>query len=389
MEIPSTSSLADQNLTALEAALGQTAPVNELAFLRVLAVLLAMADTGLYRYAYDRARQNLALTATGASLDTIGEEHDAPRKLAERAQLMVTVAALDGLSLEVGVAFVSSANGMRYLVDTSTVAENGELSALLSAELAGAIGNLANGSTLTIVSEVPGVGAQAVVTQTVNTGADDETDAEYRPRVLFAIRAVRGGGNATDHRVWSEEVAGVHRAFPYAGKPFGSVEASYPADRTVYVEASTSVDPDGIPGVGLLAEVRAALLIDPETGKGRPALGLTDSTLYVEPISRPEVDITLTGLTAPGGNEATLRAAIESAWGVYLRTMAPYIEGVDAEDSRNDQLTEPSLSAVMQGVLTTYGASASAIEFTVADTPYTTYSLDPGQLLKLGTVTYV
>ena len=97
-----------------------------------------------------------------------------------------------------------------------------------------------------------------------------------------------GGGNAADYREWAQEVAGVTRAYPYSGKPVALLLESSPPDRTVYIEADTTIDPDGIAPQALLDEVRATITTDPVTGLARQPLGLTDSTLFVESISRTE-----------------------------------------------------------------------------------------------------
>ena len=41
-------------------------------------------------------------------------------------------------------------------------------------------------------------------------------------------------------------MAGVVRAYPYAGKPAALLATSTTADRTVYIESTTAIDADGI-----------------------------------------------------------------------------------------------------------------------------------------------
>jgi uncharacterized phage protein gp47/JayE len=149
-------------------------------------------------------------------------------------------------------------------------------------------GNLDNGEELSISSQIAGAQTVATVTATVTLGVDEESDADYRPRVLFSQRAVTGGGNATDHKIWAEAVTGVRRAFPFSGRP-ASEGTSYPGDRTVYVEAVTTIDADGLAPPSLLADVRDAINTDPDTGLSRSLLGLTDATLWVESIIRTSI----------------------------------------------------------------------------------------------------
>lgn len=383
--IPTTQELTDQALASLEGALGQTIPVQDRAFLRVLVVTLAMLGTGIYKVLDERVKQPLALTASGADLDAIGAEFSTPRKTAEVARLTATLPAVTDTIVPVTSTYIGTANGLRYYQTAPVLATAGVATLSLVAEVSGVAGNLQVGDTLSIVSPVAGAEAIATVTVIDNTGAEGETDVAYRPRVLFAERAVTGGNNATDYRLWAEAVAGVLRAYPFAGKPSG---ASDPGDRTVFIECTTDLDPDGVPGAPLLAEVRAALNIDPVTGAARGALGLPDATLYVEAITRTAVDVTITGLVTPSGTEAAVKTDISAALSLYLRGLRSYVEGVDQPQDRNDRVTEVSVADAIQGVLTATGSAAESVALMVSATPYTTYQLDMGELAKLGTVTY-
>jgi uncharacterized phage protein gp47/JayE len=385
LTIPTTQELADQNLTRLEAALGQTSPVNERAFLRVLAVMEALYGTGLYKLSVEQAKQNLALTATGSDLDLIGAEYETVRKPAVATVLTVTLPAINGTSIPLTSSFIAAANGVRYYSSATVIAAAGVATLSLTAEVVGVTGNLQVGDTLTIVSGVAGAENTATVTVVDTVGADRETDTAYRPRVRFAMRAMTGGSNATDHKIWAESVAGVLRAYPYSGKPIGG-GTSYPGDRTIYVEADSGTD--GIPAAGLLTSVRDAINTDPTTGKSRPALGLVDSTLWVEPITRTALNVTITTLVYLAGTEATVKTAISSALTAHMLAMTPWVDGVDLIQDRNDLVTDLVLSQVVQNVLDAYGASASEVAFDIAAVPKTTYQLSQGETAKLGTVTY-
>lgn len=387
LSVPSTQELYDQNIARFESALGQTAPINERAFLRVLAAIESLNDTGLYKLVVERALQNLALTATGEDLDLIGAEYETIRKPAASTVLVVTLPALTGTTIPQTAIFIGAANGLRYYPDTSVIAVAGIATLSLTCETTGVSGNLQLTDTLTIASPVAGAEQVATVTGLTTTGTDAETDAAYRPRVRFAMRAVNGGGNATDHKIWAEKVAGVLRAYPYAGKPVGG-GTSYPGDRTVYIEADSSIDADGIPDAGLLASVRAAINNDPVTGASRSILGLIDATLYVEPIIRTTIDVVITNLTYLPGTEATVKAAISAAVTPYLRAMIPYVDGVDLIQDRNDLITDLSLSSVVQETISVYGASATDVSFSIASVAQTSYRLDQGETVKLGTLTY-
>lgn len=380
IKILTTKELSDQNLAGLEGAIGQTSPIADKAFLRVLAAVLALGHTGLYKYAAERAKQNLAQTATGSDLDLIGAEFDVTRKASETAVIEATVTGLDETIISATSSFIGDANGVRYYVDSSVEIVGGTATISLTAEVSGVAGNLQIGDGLTIVSPVAGLASTATVSTLVTTGAENETDAVYRPRVQFAMRATTGGSNATDHKIWAEEIAGVSRAFPYAGKPVGG-GTSYPGDRTVYIEADSSIDPDGIAPLSLLDDVRANINL-------YTTLGLTDETLYTESITRISVDLTITNLTTPAGQDATVKAAIVDALDLYFQQLSAYVEGVDLERDRNDRITALTLSDIVQGVLSSMASSAEDVAFEVAATPYNTYQLSAGELTKTGTITY-
>lgn len=387
-QIPTTQEIVNQNLTGLEGNIAQTSPLNDAAFLRVLAVIEALQATGLYKYAAERARQNLALTASDLDLDRIGANEGVYRKPAEAARLTATIPATNGLSVGLTATFTGDGNGVRYLINSSTIASDDYCTISVTADQTGTVGNMDESGTLTIVSQQAGIGGVATVTVVENTGAERETDEQYRQRILFAMRSTPGGGNATDYKIWAEGIAGVVRAWPYAGKPVSEVGDSYPGDRCVFVECDTTINADGIPPTALLDEVRAALTINPETGKSRPALGQTDETLWVEPITRSVINVTVTNLSASAEIEATVRDDIEAALAAYLPLLAPYVDGVDLPQDRNDRVTTPALSDVVQGILSAAGASAASVTFTVDATPYNSYQLSQGELVKLGTVTY-
>ena len=389
LTIPTTQESTDNNIARLESALGQTAPSNDKSFLRVLAVVEALIATGLYKFGAERIKQCLALTATGDGLDVIGNEYNTPRKLSASTVLTATLPALTGTLIPATAGFIGAANGLRYYLDAAAEAVSGTVTLSMTAETPGVVGNLDIGATLTIVSGVAGAEQTATVTEITTTGADAETDTAYRPRVLFAMRATTGGSNATDHKIWAEGVAGVVRAYPFSGKPVGSVDPSYPGDRTVYVECDASIDPDGVAPTSLLDDVRAALNTDPDTGISRPTLGLTDASLYVEPINRTAVDVQITNLVAPTGMDAAVKSLVESAVALYFQTLRTYVEGVDLVQERNDQITSLTLSQVIQEVLTANGASAEQVNFSVGGTDYDIYQLAAGELTKTGTITYV
>lgn len=386
--IPTTKELKESHLTRLEGQIGQDAPTQDKAYLRVQAATEAALDIGLYKYAADAVKQNLALTATADGLDRIGIDNNTPRKLAVAAIIEADLPATTGTVIPVDREFVSDSNGLRYRTTAAVTAVAGTAALTLKCAETGTSGNLDAGETLSIVAQVAGAETTATMTGTDTLGTNRESDTDYRPRVLFAQIAVTGGGNATDHKLWAEAVAGVRRAFPYSGRPEAEGD-SYPGDRTVYVEATTAVDSDGIAPAALLAAVRSAINTDPDTGESRTLLGLTDDTLFIQSIIRTSIFVDINNLDVSAEDEASLKSDIEDALDFYFRMIAPFVDGVDVAQERNDTITTISVSEVVQDVLSSYGASAQTITFgLVLGVSIPLYFLNPGELAKLGGVTY-
>jgi hypothetical protein len=385
--LPTTQELVDRNVARLEASLNQTSPATDKSFIRVLAALEAMAQSEVHRLVIERAKQNLALTAGEESLAIIGEESGVDRKAAVATQLTIQATSTTGLTVPITATFTGDSNSEVYRPDASASEAGGYISITVSAETAGISGDLVVDDTLTMSPTITGVGLVWTVTAVVTDGLDQEDVEEYRRRVLLAIRTVGGGGNSADYRTWAEEVEGVHRAFPYSGAPAGT---SYPGDRTVYIEADATLDPDGLADAGLLADVRDAINTDPVTGLARPCLGDTDENLYVESISRTTLNVEIRDLVVDADILSATQDDLDTAIDAYLRGIAPFISGLDAPMTQNDLITDLTLSQVIQDALNSVGGSASGVGlYLVVNTFIPSYVLGPGELAKLGVITYV
>jgi uncharacterized phage protein gp47/JayE len=76
----------------------------------------------------------------------------------------------------------------------------------------GAAGNLETDETLSVVDFIDGLDSNATVLE-LTGGADEESDAELRARVLKRIQQPPMGGDKTDYEQWALAVAGVTRAW--------------------------------------------------------------------------------------------------------------------------------------------------------------------------------
>jgi len=166
---------------------------------------------------------------------------------------------------------------------------------------------------------------------------------------------------------------------------------SWAGDRTVYIECLSSIEPDGIPTQAILDEARSYINTDPDTSLSRPALGTTDENLYVEPIYRTTLYVLITELDVSAAILAQVQSDIYDAIDEYFREITPYVDGLDFEGDRVDEITNLTLSAVIQDILNPVGGSAETVVFGLASgvpSPLGSYTLGRGEETKLGGVTY-
>jgi uncharacterized phage protein gp47/JayE len=282
LNIPTTQEIVDSIVTRFESSLGQTIPTFEKAFVRVLASVLGTNYTSLYKFAVERNKQNLALTATTNDLDTIGANYGVTRQSGTPAQIVVSIetsGAGTGQTIPVTTVLVADNSGITYSPIEEFTVDSDPYTFTVEANQVGADTDTVSGDTFTLTVPISGLQTTAEHSSVATAGSDAETDDAYRRRILNEVRTVGGGGNGVDYRTWAEAVDGVARAFVYAGKPTdGRDGTSEPGDRSVFVEANTDIDPDGVAPSSLLTDVRDAINEDPDTGQTRPPLGHTDDT---------------------------------------------------------------------------------------------------------------
>lgn len=383
--IPTAKQTAALVLGFIEARINQVTPLLNKAYNRVISGSQALATTSLFKFAADRAVQNLASTATDLdSLKDLGDDRNIPFKDAVAAVVEVDLIADTGVSIPFGASFIADQNGLRYFNNSTVVAAAGVATLQLTCGVIGAVGNLQNGGTLSIGAKIDNANTTATVTSTITTGADAEDKEAYRARVLSAQRLRTGGGNAADYKIWSEAVTGVEAAYPFAGRPFDASGTPSPPERTVYVEADSGIDPDGIAPPALLADVRTAITTDPATGLARQQLGLTDDTLFVESIVRDGVFIQINGLQVDAGLEVQAKADVKTALEAYLLSVVMFVDGVDFVGDRNDTITNAVLGGVVSDALIPTSGTIVSVNFGFdVSVVETRFQLRPGQLVNL------
>jgi hypothetical protein len=389
-QIPTTAQLVTRNISFFESKLNQTVPLVDKAYLRVKAVMYAVMQTELFKLNAERGKQALVLTATGEDLDALGIEYGVIRKPAEAAVLQGTIPTTTTVTLPQSYNFTGDNNGVLYFPNSSYTSVANVITADVTARDLGISGNLEIGDTMDMSNALPGSSATLTVTVVLNVGAAEETDDDYRPRVQTAMRAQCGGSNSADYRTWSEEVAGVVRAYPFSGKPYPDEVSSIPPDRVVYVEVSTDIDADGIAPTSILDEVRETIITDPATGRDREVLGLVDVNLYVASIRRTTLYYQVSGLVIDANDEAQAKTDIENGLALYSRNLQPFVAGLDFEGDKNNTVSNLSISNVVNDILSPYGATAEGVVFGLIPGEFIPLLISANdETFKSGGVTYV
>lgn len=392
MNIKTTQQITDQNIANLESTLNQDTPLNPKAFNRVLSATEAIMFTALTKFGVDRAKAAFVLTATRPDLIILGAEYGISPKVATSSVLTITLPGTNGTIIPATNDFVGDSNGVRYSVDASATVTGGIATISVTSQQVGAVGNLNNGETLTIGSPVAGADSIATVTDTTTVGAEEESTDNFRIRVLDIQRSPGGGGNTADYRNDAQKADGVQRAYPYSAGPTRLSVDLPPPNRTVYIQTTTAIEEDGIPPQSVLDAARASIITDADTGIHNQPLGLTDDTLFVEPISRTPFFVQISGLSVDSTIEATVKSEIETQLTNYFLIVQPFVDGLDAPIDRTDTITDLTVSSVVQSVLTANGGTAQAISFDIVQGgSLPEYILDQGELAKLATggITYV
>ncbi len=377
-----------------EVLVGQNAPLNDKADMRIRATAWSMVAQMVAREVIDSTLQNFALTASRDTLINIfGREYTLPIKDAESTILTVEmVATVDAIEITAGTDFDGDANGILYFNPIPATTGGGTVSLDVTSRTPGVIGNLEINDTLSISREFTGVETTATVTAIVNTGADAEETEVYRQRILDIIRAPGGGANSADFRNWGQLADNVQRIFPFAGRDVD--DPLFPGAspwRTIYIEAVTSYEADGIADAALIAAVREIIITDPTTGRHRQPLGITNATLTTRSIYRNPQFVTFSGTSFIAGTEAQVKTDVELAVTNYFLLLFPFAAGLDVDADRNDLITTTAISDAVHPVFKANRASAEEVDF--SDTPggafIPSYQLSMGEKSKNGGVTWL
>lgn len=170
--------------------------------LGIIAKAMAGVAHGLYGALDQLARNLLPTTTVEAILAIWCSIYGIVRLLATKATGPITTGGVDGSVIPAGTLYQIS--GQRYLVDADITIVGGVGVGTVTAEEAGAAGNLDAGAVLTLVAPVPGVDNSATATDRIGGGADIETIDNWRSRLLFRLQNPPQGGSKADYIRWAK-----------------------------------------------------------------------------------------------------------------------------------------------------------------------------------------
>lgn len=384
---PTTAQISATIIAQVQAKIGQTVPFLPKAAINVLAAVLAGVFILLYKYcgfiflqlfvAYASDQPTTINGQTIVPLTELGRllgVGDPDPATSAQLSVQVTVTHMTG-SLSAGQAAINSNTGVIYNVVADVKLNASTVTALIQAvsdqsggDGSGAIGNMQPGDIVAFANPLPNVATNATVLAQVVTGADAESSALYRSKVLQHRQNPPQGGAYADYQGWALEAPGIINAYPYAGPP-GQV--------LVYCEADvvSSGSPDGIPTTAQLTGPTGVLNSINLNVAGLATRRPVNAAPNALPITRTGFGVTVHGLSP---DTADTRLQIQNACTEYLLTREPFIVGITSLP-RQDRITTAAIAAIVENVCDSLGAAVTSVDVS----PGPAYDLGNGEKAKL------
>ena len=392
---PSTKDINDNIIAQLQASLNQTIPLLPKAFLRVFSKVFAAVYITIYKYAGFMFLQEFIQTATDDETEINGQIVkpltfwgrlilNEDRTPAIQAELTIDIIVTNQVgNLNSGSQLIGETNGITYLTLTTIAldAPTKQVDVRAASDQAGgngagAIGNLADGSTISFANPLPNVARDASVNTTVTVGVDAETVDAYRLRIINRFQQRPQGGAFADYVTWGLPAIGIVNIFPYTSDCPGQVD--------VYCEANTVIDPDGIPTTGQLQAVKDLIELDVSGLATHRPVGALANTFV---ITRTPFDITVSGISNVD-NLATVESDITAALTEFFLSRGPFIIGLNVPP-RRDIITSSNVSGVVEDIVSAAGGVfIDAVTKQGVDL-VETYALQIGEKAKALSVSFI
>jgi hypothetical protein len=280
-----------------------------------------------------------------------------------------------------GAQLKSELTGKLYITDAAKFLVNDTETVTITCVDTGSGGNIKAGDTLNFVNPLGNVKKSAIVLSVTNDGTDDETEGEYRYRVVNRYRMQPQGGALADYRIWASDVPGVLNVYPYN-------DADSPSGVLLYVSGNPTLYPDRIPTGALLRQVGDACTYDPKTGKAtrKPMTAVIDpaadgSYSNVMPVSIIEFDIYITGLIGiiPSDFAMAVRPAAED----YFLGRESYIRGLSDDNNKTNIVSRNNVSSTVDQIAISVKAEFESVTMKRDGNIEPNYILGIGELAKL------
>ena len=183
--------------------------------LKVFSRVYGGAIFGNYGYLDDNRKQIFITEADADSLLTHGSEYGISKKSATSATGSGSGTGTNDSIIPVG-SELRSATGAIYTVDSAVTIALGVFSVDITSQTLGSGANEDASASLSFVSPIDGVSTSITIDSSgITGGLDEETDDDYRDRILTRKRIAPQGGALIDYENWALEISGVTRAWAF------------------------------------------------------------------------------------------------------------------------------------------------------------------------------
>lgn len=369
---PTVKNIADTIMANYESETGETVPLVKKSVIKILAYAFAGVVVLLWRFGAWQYLQIFIETADLPALKKWGSLVNVDYNLGDTAILTATLTGATASSITTEVAYISSDNGLVYKVQAPVTVVGGSATVTITCLTSGSVGNLVNGSTVTLTNPFTGIPETATIASTVNVGSEDEEKEAYRARVILRYRLPPQGGSTVDYVLWGTEVTEVTNIYPYVEnatqvKVYVAVDGTG-ADRIPTGSISPNPFPSNIGGVeqpitgsGIIYEVGLSINSD---GEGLQNRRPTGTSVEVLPVVAANIEVDIAAVTPEPTTtiKEQIKEAIQSSW-----------------DSKNPEI--PSLGLPLSGATITNTETVTIVQNLLT-------SIDAGSFSTL-TLTYL
>ena len=284
-------------------------------------------------------------------------------------------------TLIAGTQLKAASTGKLYITEESVPITAPEAAVPIICAESGEAGNLEAGDVVSFTAPVGIAEKTATVGAVVEYGENDESENDYRARVVARFRNPPAGGALSDYRRWASDAAGVLNTYPYK-------ETESPSGVLLYVAGVPSLFPDRIPTQELLIAVGKVCTYDPETGKQsrKPITAVLDpgadgTYSNVRPVQIIPFDVYITGVTGvPASDFAqAARPALEN----YFLGREPYIRGLSDDNNKLNIVSKNNVSTQVDHAAISVKAEFDSVILYKEGAAIASYALGIGELAKL------